>query len=78
MKLLFQVSTDELPSHKHDSTIEDLLSSNTGVYKDTWYKATHWSDNYRFVDNNIKPTGSNQPHNNIPPSTAAYCWKRTA
>ena len=23
-------------------------------------------------------TGGNAAHNNLPPSTAAYCWKRTA
>ena len=73
-----QLTTDEMPSHTHDSTVEDSLSSVNDNYKDTWYKATHWSNNYRLIDNNIEPNGGNQPHNTLPPSIASYGWRRTA
>ena len=36
-----------------------------------------WSDRYKEEQkDNLK--GNSQPHNNMPPYIAAYCWKRTA
>ena len=59
---------------KHQLTTEDP----TRPYTDAFTNCTHWSNTYRLIDNNIRATGGNKPHNNIQPSIAAYCWKRTA
>ena len=74
------MTTDELAAHKHNSILDDTLATedSTRPYADAFTNAAHWSNHYRFIDNNIKISGGNKPHNNVQPSIAAYCWKRTA
>ena len=74
------MTTDELAAHRHNSILlDDLAVEDPKLpYADTFTNCTHWSNTYRLIDNNIKPTGGNKPHNNIQPSIAAYAWKRTA
>ena len=73
-----KLTTDELAIHSHNSTLDDSLASDTDPYTDAFYQATHWTNHYRLINNNIRPKGGDQPHNNLQPSVAAYCWKRTA
>ena len=92
MKLLFQVSTDEMASHNH-------AQNTNGEPNDDWngsygpmvtQGATDGSFKGFSVDvrefgwmehqNQVKTdsTGGDVAHNNIQPSIAAYCWKRTS
>ena len=75
-----QLTTDELANHKHNSILQDSLAVEdpTRPYADAFTNCTHWSNSYRLIDNNIRPTGGNKPHNTIQPSIAAYCWQRKA
>lgn len=77
MKLLFQVSTDEMPRHSHTYTF------------DTTKKGTQQEDGSWFVDagtigtkagpgRSTDAAGKSVPHNTLPPSIASYGWRRTA
>lgn len=77
---MHQLTVDELARHKHDSILDDTLATDdeTRAYADAWYNATHWTNHYRLINNNVKQTGGDAPHNNIPPSRAIYAWFRIA
>ena len=67
---------EEMPAHSH----QQYVTANPGA--GTYNTRLDWNqDNQKL---NIYPqvqtgsTGGNQPHNNMPPYEAAYCWKRTA
>lgn len=86
------LTVDEMPAHTHDgktrqigkiNAAPDLKESSNvsevnvqyaerGTGTATW----NWSS-YRW-DDTPDSNGNNQPHNNMPPYIAVYCWKRTA
>jgi len=73
-----QLTTDELASHSHTYTLD---SPRTGSYQDkgSWFvDAGSIGSKDNVKSRSTDATGKSVPHNNIPPSTAAYCWKRTA
>lgn len=74
------VTVDELARHRHDSILDDILATDdeTRPYADAWYQATLWTNHYRLINNNVKQTGGDAPHNNIPPSRVIYAWFRIA
>lgn len=86
-----QLTTDELPAHSHGQNTngngKDGWNGSYGPMVSQGAKngsvegysvcvTGGWASNQNQVmtDQN----GGNVPHNNLPPSTAAYCWKRTA
>ena len=77
---MHQLTVEELARHIHDSILDDTLATDdeTRPYADTWYQATLWTNHYRLINNNVKQTGGDAPHNNIPPSRAIYAWFRIA
>lgn len=79
-----KLTTDELPKFtptfdgggaafvcnntKHVNTNEGFKSDLTGL----------WMNTPKTTNAPFNPIGNNAPHNNLPPSVCAYCWKRTA
>lgn len=74
------MTVDELAAHRHDSILDDTLATDddTRPYADAWYQATHWTNHYRPINNNVNRAGGDKPHNNIPPSRAVYIWVRVS
>ena len=71
------LTADELPAHKHSAN--SIGISSTG-YSDNGYAAMR-SDNHSQMGSlptYVSDTGGNMPHNNMPPYTAVYVWKRIA
>lgn len=72
------LTTDELAAHSHESP-DSAAGAFTGwgnTSFDGWVTASIQRNDGGLW--RTKSTGGNVPHNNLPPSTAAYCWKRTA
>ena len=67
------LKVEEMPSHNH--AIE-MTSGGVAyqVERVPFGNQSVWG-NSNFP---IKPTGGNQPHNNMPPYLAVYVWKRVA
>ncbi len=65
-----KLTVNEMPSHTH----KFAQHSNAGTSKvytgSVSYNPIVWSSE------NILNTGGDQPHNNMPPYVAVYCWKR--
>ena len=77
---LHQLTIEELVAHNHDSIIDDRLATDdtTRPYRDAWYKATHWTNHYRRVNNNVMYNGGSKPHNNLQPAKAVFVWLRVS
>lgn len=72
------LSVAEMPEHTHGTygqypRINDSTVSGTDYGHTT--TTTWW---FRSVASSVKPTGSSQSHNNIPPFLTVAMWKRTA
>lgn len=64
----------EMPSHNHEAV--STSGSDRGL---ALYPFSMITQNYRLADANvIRPTGGNQPHNNMPPYLVVYAWKRVS
>lgn len=73
------VTTDELPNHNHTYDRLPKTFANTSFDQDdqaNFEPAVRKASNSEIA--NTANVGGDQPHNNIQPSTAAYCWRRTA
>ena len=87
-----QLTTDELASHNHGQNCngnptdgwkgsygpmvsQGATNGNLAGYS-VYTSGYGWMEKQNQVKTNS--TGGNVAHNNLPPSTAAYCWKRTA
>ena len=74
------LTVDEMPSHNHSAhdigvTTDANLAKNTSAYsalRSVNYSAQQGTTGY------VANTGGSQPHNNMPPYTTVYVWKRTA
>lgn len=78
-----KLTTDELPSHSHTVyTDNDFCAYNNPESNQPWKQGLINVDYYpqgiTYGSHGSGYTGANQAHNNLPPSVAAYCWKRTA
>lgn len=92
MKLLFQVSTDEMASHNHGQNCNGAPNDDwNGSYGpmvsqgatngsftgfSVYTPGFGWTGKQNQVKTNS--TGGNVAHNNIQPVVAGYCWRRTA
>lgn len=72
------LSIKEMPSHSHnlggclDNTTRSIGNSGNNWVQNTDTK-TEWA-----VDYFIKTTGESAAHNNMPPYTTCFIWRRTA
>ena len=68
-----KLTVEEMPSHNH--AIE--MTSNGVGYQ---IERVPFGNQSVWGNSNlpIKPTGGNQPHNNMPPYLAVYIWKRVS
>ena len=70
---LHQLTVEELAKHNHAINHYSEGTNGTHVWPLIDHEATaHWQTL------NIKPAGEDRPHNNIPPSRAAYVWCRVS
>ena len=68
---------NEMPAHSHQYTRLPQSYANTDYSKDeqaNFNSSVRWSSNTEHVQ--IKNTGGNQPHNNMPPYKSVYAWQR--
>ena len=70
------VTVDELPSHHHNSVLDDTLATDNVININAWYQATRWSKHWRLTSDNIRDCGSDIAHNNIQSSKAVFVWLR--
>lgn len=74
------MTVEELVKHNHDSILDDGLATDdeTRPIADAWYQATHWTNHYRLIDNNVMYKGDSKPHNNLQPAKAVFVWLRVS
>lgn len=71
------LTVNEMPAHRHKNSYgNDDFIADSSTKADSW--GVHWSqENAYYCTNSImQETGGDQPHNNMPPYLAVYCWKR--
>lgn len=67
-----KLTTDEMPSHRHEAVSTDGNSRNVSLFPFQMIVS-----NSNIVDTNvILPTGGDQPHNNMPPYITRVYWER--
>ena len=71
-----QLTTAELPSHGHEAKFSGGGSVSLGG--DTIGVGNSNNGNDRLSNDIVQNTGSNTPHNNMPPSFGLYVWQRTS
>ena len=71
-----QLTTAELPSHGHEAKFSSGGSVSLGG--DTISPGNSNNGNDRLSNDVVQNTGSNTPHNNMPPSFGLYVWQRTS
>ena len=67
------LTVDEMPAHAHYLEIKGYLNPNAGA--GNWQASLSVTGDINLATNS---TGSNQPHNNMPPYLAVYMWKRVS
>lgn len=73
------LTVEEMPSHSHQYNRLPQMFANTNFSKDdqaNFNDSVRASSNTEYVQ--TWNTGGSQPHNNMMPYHAAYCWRRTA
>lgn len=86
IKLLFQLSTDELPAHTHqekmttgDGNSNPIVNLETsGTLRGATVPQRFGYSTTATAKITTEAVGGDQPHNNMPPSIACYGWRRTA
>ena len=71
-----QLTEPELPAHNHP--VKWTQGGNQSLGGDTSSAGNSYNGNDRLSTDNVQTTGSNTPHNNIPPTFGMYMWKRTS
>ena len=67
-----KLTTDEVPSHRHEAVSTNGNSRNVSLYPFQMI-----ASNSNIVDTNvILPPGGDQPHNNMPPYITRVYWER--
>ena len=70
-----QLTTDELPKFT-PSSAEPIWNDGSGT--ELGHTVSWRGHGTLNILSQFSSIGKDKPHNNLPPSTAAYCWKRTA
>lgn len=70
-------TVDELAEHTHPITL-DSPATGVSTSSGSWFvdAGTLGGNNNSSLGRKTESTGNNSSHNNMPPSIAAYGWKR--
>jgi hypothetical protein len=71
-----QLTTAELPSHGHEAKFS--IGGSASLGGDTISPGNSNNGNDKLSNDVVQNTGSNTPHNNMPPSFGLYVWQRTS
>lgn len=71
-----QLTEPELPAHNHP--VKWSAGGSQSLGGDTTSAGNSYNGNDRLSNDYVQNTGSNTPHNNIPPTFGMYMWKRTS
>lgn len=69
------LTVDEMPKHSHNLPVDKQYGEATTTEKDRINLSSGIAYNNGYASND---TGSNQPHNNMPPYLTVYMWRRIA
>ena len=69
------LTVDEMPKHSHNLPVDKQYGEATTTERDRINLTSGIVYNNGYASNN---TGSNQPHNNMPPYLTVYMWRRIA
>lgn len=72
------LTVDEMPSHTHTNNYNNQNAFIVDEGRKISEFGIHFSqeDAYIAKEHAMNATGGDQPHNNMPPYLAVYCWKR--
>lgn len=71
------MAVEEMPAHTHPFTL-DSPATGTAASSGSWFvdAGTLGNKQNPSLGRKTESTGSNSAHNNMPPSIAAYGWRR--
>lgn len=69
------LTVDEIPKHSHNLPVDKQYGEATTTERDRINLTSGIVYNNGYASND---TGSNQPHNNMPPYLTVYMWRRIA
>ena len=69
------LTVDEMPKHSHNLPVDKQYGETTTTERDRINLTSGIVYNNGYASND---TGSNQPHNNMPPYLTVYMWRRIA
>lgn len=69
------LTVDEMPKHSHNLPVDKQYGEASPTERDRINLTSGIAYNNGYASND---TGSNQPHNNMPPYLTVYMWKRIA
>lgn len=69
------LTVDEMPKHSHNLPVDKAYGQATTTEYDRINLTSGIVYNHGYASND---TGSNQPHNNMPPYLTVYIWRRIA
>ena len=69
------LTVDEMPKHSHNLPVDKQYGETTTTERDRINLTSEIVYNNGYASND---TGSNQPHNNMPPYLTVYMWRRIA
>lgn len=66
----------QMPRHYHDIPVVEAAGNVAGT-REAYIQYGIWDITPNYIDN-MRTTGEDQPHNNMPPYRAVYAWERVA
>lgn len=73
-----KLTVNEIPSHNHTTIDGDNWGSSGGDFNNPTRAIAAWSSGGWTFSANTSSTGGGQEHNNMPPYTKVYMWRRTS
>ena len=71
------MTTDEMASHSHDYWLDTTKRGASVDSNGSWYVDAGTIGAKDGLKRTTEAVGGNAAHNNMPPSVASYCWRRT-
>ena len=73
-----KLTVNEIPSHNHTTIDGNNWGSSGGNFNNPTRAIAAWSSGGWTFSANTSSTGGGQEHNNMPPYTKVYMWRRTS